>query len=91
MIDLPALAHRNGLPCDEAGLAIPLGSGRIVAWGDAELAYTTADGDELAAKLILASIGPRIVCRGNSLTMTFTPDKLPAVARMARDCGTLAI
>jgi hypothetical protein len=74
LIDLSAIARRHNLTID--GAAIPIGPGRIVTFGAAELAYTTSAVDSPAGDLMRAKIARIIYRTPAGVTVAFAPARL---------------
>ena len=89
MIDLRTLARRHNLPLDARGLAIPCGSGRIVAFDAGDLAFTTGEFGEQDRALLQARIGRVVYRNAAAVTLVFPParlkDVLAIVGRVVRE------
>jgi hypothetical protein len=79
LIDLRTLARRHNLPLDARGLAIPCGTGRIVAFDAGDLAFTTSDFGDADRALLQARVGRVVYRNAGAVTLVFPPGKLKDV------------
>jgi len=90
MTDLRSLARRYDLPIDGSGQFVPAGNGRLVAFADSELAYTTSVIDKPVKALMRSRLGRVVMRSDRGATVAFSPERLADVLGVMADAEGVA-